>query len=230
MTKGITKRKPRRGDQAAEVEPDGLANAVRAIEVIVDQCDALGDFIDWSEQGETADGQGPLFSTQARSRPLPASSAFNVFPANLRSPWFPVLLLVLPLDPTPGLRGQRAVSRSERYFSEGLWRAAEWADLAAARNAGPTHVLVLSDSWPLPPHPTNQKFPYDKDFGMSLWPSNTDRAGYTGFVGGPDSLHHVLGDILGEVPGVTVHFFVTPSRGDLVRLGERSVKKWPLGW
>ena len=225
---------PSRGPSDGERDPEGVAQAEEAMDGIVAENESLGDLIDWDDrEPEVAkvDEEVEVPQTRAGSKAgHRGSGSFNMFPADHSGPWFPVLLVMLPIDPAPRVRGQHGESLAESYFAEALWRTARWAELAHGQNAPSTHLMVLTDGWPLPPHPSQQRFPLDYRRGSSLWPWSTGMEGHRRYFGGPDSLHHVLGGIVRRVPGLVLHVHLTPARGERVRLARRPAADWPTGW
>ena len=229
---------PSRGPSDGERDPEGVAQAEEAMDRIVGENESLGDLIDWDDrepEDAKVDEEVEVPRTRAGSKAgHRGSGSFNMYPADHSGPWFPVLLLMLPIDPAPRIRGQHGESFAERYFAEALWRTARWADLAVSHRAPSTHLMVLTDGWPLPPHPSQQRFPVERfgldRRGMPWWPSTSGMDGGRMFVGGRDSLHHVLGGIVRHVPGLLLHVHLTPARGERVRLARRPAADWPIGW
>ena len=129
------------------------------IQSILAEVDCLSDLLDWHNETETRRendnefGEGGVFSPRVPCRIKPrasrGASSVNVFPADQLGPHKPVLVVSLLRFPCNKLGGV-AKRNNFFYFQDAVRAIYHWA-----QNSNSEHLVLITDTWPLPPQEQN---------------------------------------------------------------------------
>lgn len=177
-----------------------------------------------------SDGFGPWEEERLWKNPCingaSGRSLFNCFPSSRRTVCHEVKFFLLPRTPKVGSMGQEElVEYGEAYFSAAVDSLLHWADQCKGK-----HLVILTDTWPLPgttdpyPRPRHGEDPIDWFF-HHRWMLRHHRH----MPHACRRLHTQIGWIVRKYNiRCEVHLFT--ARGRITQLPDPDLRDWPPGW
>jgi len=194
---------------------------------ITQDIDRLEDCIEWPEYEPDSPNEdqrrdkmdGSVYDPKSREVSIPgivASATFNCFPSNRPAPCCDTFFLILPRTPSP-----RSCGHSEAelvrvsYFHDAMRALFRWAEECKGST-----LVILTDTWPLPPG--GERLPIPANEFFSRWK-------FTRFRHGSGILHTEIGFLLKQ-KRLKCHISLFTGRGSVTKLPVMSGGNWSIGW
>jgi hypothetical protein len=190
---------------------------------ITQSVDRLEDFIEWPEYEPDSPNEdqrrdkmdGSVYDPKSREVSIPgiaASATFNCFPCNRPAPCCDTFFLILPRTPYPRTCGPCEAEKVRvNYFRDAIIAIYSWAEKCKGSN-----LVILTDTWPLPP-------------GGEKLAISVHQRFYRCFGTGSGILHTETG-LLVKQKKLKCHISLFTGRGGVTKLPVMSGGNWPIGW
>lgn len=189
---------------------------------ITQSIDRLEDSIDWSEHDADFEYDynraESVYHPRSRGASITglSSSVFNCFPSNRMVSCCDTFFLILPRNPSPRNCGPcEAEPVMLRYFHDAMYALYSWAQECKGST-----LVILTDTWPLPPGGQKLTLP---DF----W--SWDRSKYGRSLTKYGIMHTKIGRLVKQNK-LKCHITLFTGLGGVTKLPVMSGGNWPIGW